>query len=286
MNIGRSSTASDGGVESYGGDTQLLPSILSAAIVTLALAVLWNVWALRRHVRRRLATEGALRAEHAFRKAMEDSLHTGMRAVDLEGRIVYVNPAYCNMVGYPAEQLIGYRPAQPHCIRPPLRKRQRRRRLRGGRRWLGDRRLRRRGLGPLMLRGLLRRRGFALREARDDRRGHRRQLRRQFAQRGQRGERQCMQQDRREQGEPEAAVRPLAQGRRLRRSARHTFSGVSGISNIRTPTASYSALAIAGDPLNMPVSPMPLAPNGPPACGTSTSSAVISAGISSRPGSL
>ena len=49
---------------------------------TLALAVLWNVWALRRHVRRRLATEEALRAEHAFRKAMEDSLHTGMRAVE------------------------------------------------------------------------------------------------------------------------------------------------------------------------------------------------------------
>jgi two-component system, LuxR family, sensor histidine kinase DctS len=45
---------------------------------------------------------------------MEDSLHTGMRAVDLEGRIVYVNPAYCNMVGYPAERLIGSRPPQPY----------------------------------------------------------------------------------------------------------------------------------------------------------------------------
>jgi two-component system, LuxR family, sensor histidine kinase DctS len=101
-------------VESYGGETQLLRNVLTAAIVTLALAVLWNVWALRRHVRRRLATEEALRAEHAFRKAMEDSLHTGMRAVDLEGRIVYVNPAYCNMVGYPEERLIGSRPPQPY----------------------------------------------------------------------------------------------------------------------------------------------------------------------------
>jgi two-component system sensor histidine kinase DctS len=101
-------------LESYRGDTQLLRNILTAVIVTLALAVLWNVWALRRHVRRRLATEGALRAEHAFRKAMEDSLHTGMRAVDLEGRIVYVNPAFCNMVGFPAERLIGSRPPQPY----------------------------------------------------------------------------------------------------------------------------------------------------------------------------
>ncbi len=101
-------------LESYAGDTKLLRNVLTAAIVTLALAVLGNLWALRRHVRRRLATEGALRTEHAFRKAMEDSLHTGMRAVDLEGRIVYVNPAYCNMVGVPAESLIGSRPPQPY----------------------------------------------------------------------------------------------------------------------------------------------------------------------------
>src|SRR6266568_2511316 len=61
-------------LESYGGGSKLLRNVLTAAILTLALAVLWNVWALRRHVRRRLATEEALRTEHAFRKAMEDSL--------------------------------------------------------------------------------------------------------------------------------------------------------------------------------------------------------------------
>ena len=64
-------------VESYGGETQLLRNVLTAAIVALAAASSGNIWALRRHVRRRLATEEALRAEHAFRKAMEDSLHTG-----------------------------------------------------------------------------------------------------------------------------------------------------------------------------------------------------------------
>ncbi len=101
-------------VESYGGETQLLRNVLTAAIVALAAVVLGNIWALRRHVRRRLATEEALRAEHAFRKAMEDSLHTGMRAVDLEGRMIYVNPAFCRIVGYSAEELIGSRPPQPY----------------------------------------------------------------------------------------------------------------------------------------------------------------------------
>src|SRR5512133_616425 len=94
-------------LESYGGERQQLRNVLVATLVILAAAVLWNLWALRRHVQRRLATEEALRGEHAFRKAMEDSLHTGMRAVDLAGRIVYVNPAFCNMVGYSAEEILG-----------------------------------------------------------------------------------------------------------------------------------------------------------------------------------
>ena len=43
----------------------------------------------------------------AFRKAMEDSLITGLRARDLQGRISYVNPAFCAMVGFSAEELLG-----------------------------------------------------------------------------------------------------------------------------------------------------------------------------------
>ena len=38
---------------------------------------------------------------------MEDSLVTGLRARDLDGRITYVNPAFCRMVGFTAEQLLG-----------------------------------------------------------------------------------------------------------------------------------------------------------------------------------
>jgi PAS domain S-box-containing protein len=55
-----------------------------------------------------------LHEAHAFRKAMEDSLLVGMRARDLAGRIVYVNPALCEMVGYRADELIGRVPPYPY----------------------------------------------------------------------------------------------------------------------------------------------------------------------------
>ena len=45
---------------------------------------------------------------------MEDSLLVGMRARDLEGRIVYVNPALCEMLGYTAEELVGRMPPYPY----------------------------------------------------------------------------------------------------------------------------------------------------------------------------
>ncbi|WPH19355.1 sensor histidine kinase [Variovorax paradoxus] len=56
----------------------------------------------------------ALDEAHAFRKAMEDSLLVGMRARDLEGRIIYVNPAFCEMTGYGADELLGRLPPYPY----------------------------------------------------------------------------------------------------------------------------------------------------------------------------
>jgi two-component system, LuxR family, sensor histidine kinase DctS len=101
-------------VQPYGSGSKLARNVLAVAIGGLALAVLSSMWSLHRHVQRRHATERALRREHAFRKAMEDSLETGMRAVDLEGRIVYVNPAFCRMVGYSEAELIGHLAPQPY----------------------------------------------------------------------------------------------------------------------------------------------------------------------------
>ncbi len=51
---------------------------------------------------------------HAFRKAMEDSLLVGMRARDLAGRIIYVNPALCEMTGFGQNELLGRLPPYPY----------------------------------------------------------------------------------------------------------------------------------------------------------------------------
>ncbi|HJV53911.1 MAG TPA: PAS domain S-box protein [Noviherbaspirillum sp.] len=93
---------------------RLLPSLLVASVIALSLGLLWSLWALWRDINRRLAAEGALRRQAAFRTAMENSLMTGLRARDLEGRVTYVNPAFCEMVGIPAEELIGKRPPMPY----------------------------------------------------------------------------------------------------------------------------------------------------------------------------
>ncbi len=91
-------------------------NILVAAIFALTVSALWSLWAVRRHIARRIRAEEALRAEHAFRKAMEDSLTVGMRARDLDGRIIYVNPAFCRMVGWSAEELVGAGPVMPYWV--------------------------------------------------------------------------------------------------------------------------------------------------------------------------
>lgn len=93
---------------------KLLPNLLVGSVIVLSLGLLWSLWALWRDINRRTQAEGALLNEAAFRAAMENSLVTGMRARDLQGRITYVNPAFCKMVGIPAEELVGKIPPMPY----------------------------------------------------------------------------------------------------------------------------------------------------------------------------
>lgn len=85
----------------------LFPNVLTAVVGALSLALLAVLYLLARDMRRRQHAEERAAEALAFRKAMEDSLVTGLRARDMTGRITYVNPAFCQMVGLSAEQLIG-----------------------------------------------------------------------------------------------------------------------------------------------------------------------------------
>jgi PAS domain S-box-containing protein len=51
--------------------------------------------------------ELAYREERAFRDSITSSLHIGIAAIDLEGRQTYVNPSFCQMVGWSEEELEG-----------------------------------------------------------------------------------------------------------------------------------------------------------------------------------
>lgn len=93
---------------------KLLPNLLVGSVVALSIGLLWSLAALWRDTSRRLAAEGALRQEVVFRKAMENSLLTGLRARDMHGRVTYVNPAFCQMVGYQTEELVGKLPPMPY----------------------------------------------------------------------------------------------------------------------------------------------------------------------------
>ncbi|ALV09020.1 PAS domain-containing sensor histidine kinase [Roseateles depolymerans] len=107
-------------VDSGTGKPKLIPNLATALVLGLSLALLALVLVLARDGRRRAQAEHALAEALAFRQAMENSLITGLRARDLDGNISYVNPAFCAMVGYGAEELVGTgRPPQAPPYWPP-----------------------------------------------------------------------------------------------------------------------------------------------------------------------
>jgi two-component system sensor histidine kinase DctS len=100
--------------DSVKGAPKLLPNLLVGSVILLALGLVLSLAALWRHIARTIAAENALRQQMAFRTAMENSLLTGLRARDLEGRVTYVNPAFCRIVGRPAGELLGRTPPMPY----------------------------------------------------------------------------------------------------------------------------------------------------------------------------
>ncbi len=58
----------------------------------------------------RKRAEDTAKAENAFRKAIEDSVFAGIITFDLDGRQKFVNPAFCNMIGWTEDELVGGKP--------------------------------------------------------------------------------------------------------------------------------------------------------------------------------
>ncbi len=101
-------------MDSWRGAPDLFPNVLTALVTAMSIALVAVLVLLGKDMRLRLRAEQDLADALAFRKAMEDSLVTGLRARDLRGRITYVNPAFCQMVGFSADELLGHATPAPY----------------------------------------------------------------------------------------------------------------------------------------------------------------------------
>lgn len=93
--------------QAYRASLGVIGSGLFWLVGTLSVMTAWMLIANWRHTRRRMQAQQALVLETNFRRAMENSMPTGMRALDLQGRITYVNTAFCQMTGWSERELVG-----------------------------------------------------------------------------------------------------------------------------------------------------------------------------------
>jgi len=111
-------------VDKFGGNIYLrgesfpLPSniayrMLLWLVIGLCLFVMWSLWSVWKQMRYRQEMEKNLIEETSFRRAVVDSMPLGIRIHDPSAKITYVNPAFCRMVGWTAEEMIGMSPPFP-----------------------------------------------------------------------------------------------------------------------------------------------------------------------------
>ncbi len=93
--------------QAYRTSLGVIGSALFWLVIVLSAATTWLLVANWRHTRRRIQAQDALVRETAFRRAMENSMLTGMRAMDMQGRITYVNAAFCGLTGWEEHELVG-----------------------------------------------------------------------------------------------------------------------------------------------------------------------------------
>jgi PAS domain S-box-containing protein len=84
-----------------------------ASSATLAVVVWFGLLTINRSDLARTRAFETLKTEQRFRWAIEDSILTGIIATDTRGRITYVNPEFCRMVGRNEPELTGSAPPYP-----------------------------------------------------------------------------------------------------------------------------------------------------------------------------
>lgn len=88
-------------------DSPMVPRMFFLVALVCLLGMLAAFYALRRDYVKRQRIESALQAQVALRSAMENAVTIGLRAWDRRGRILYVNRAFCRMVGFDPQALLG-----------------------------------------------------------------------------------------------------------------------------------------------------------------------------------
>lgn len=89
----------------------LAPRLFFGVALVCLLAMMAALYALWRDTVRRQRVEAQLQTQRVLRQAMERAVLLGLRAWDTQGRPLYVNQAFCRLVGWPAEALVD--PTQP-----------------------------------------------------------------------------------------------------------------------------------------------------------------------------
>ena len=100
--------------QAYRTSLGVISSGLFWLVGALSVMTAWMLIGNFRHTRRRVQAQQALISETNFRRAMENSMLTGMRALDMQGRITYVNAAFCRMTGWSEAELVGRTPPFPY----------------------------------------------------------------------------------------------------------------------------------------------------------------------------
>ncbi|MBY0453463.1 MAG: PAS domain S-box protein [Burkholderiaceae bacterium] len=93
-------------VRSLSNPTALAPRLFFSVTLVCLVGMLVAMYFLWRDTALRQRAESRLQTQIALRTAMERSVTLGLRAWDLQGRLIYVNQAFCHLLGWSAQELL------------------------------------------------------------------------------------------------------------------------------------------------------------------------------------